>query len=72
MLRHPADVPMMDTMSTLHLSPDDLDTLIESLEYSRLAIVGDKNASPAVRADNLKRVEIVAAKLRAVRKSGLT
>lgn len=50
------------------LTRQDLDTLIESLEYSEMRVRDAQGAPHEVRQENLARLDSVAAKVRAARK----
>jgi hypothetical protein len=51
----------------VELSPEDLDTLITSLEYSQRAVRDARDTPPDVRQQNLERLDAVAEKLRSAR-----
>jgi hypothetical protein len=48
---------------------DDLDALITSLEYSKRAVADAQGTPYAARTENLRRIDAVAAKLRAARRA---
>jgi len=54
----------------VELSPEDLDTLITSLEYSKRAVRDARDTPYDVRRQNLERLDAVAQTLRSARRSG--
>ena len=51
---------------TVDLTRDELETLVESLSYSRMRIRDAQGTPSGIRVESLQRVDVIAAKLRDV------